>query len=301
MLRRAIASCTKQTIQCECIVVDDASTDETPAVVSEFPEVRYLRNPIARGHSAAANAGIRAAGGEWIKPLDDDDWLAPDCIEIFSRALQSASECGFAATSISGVAMQVDQNGRESGPARSPVTTPSAVRSRDLLALMMLDEAPLGTPVQVGHSRKAALAAGGWNERRPFAHQHGDEAEFWIKLAGLGDAVFVPDVVAYRQNWIGGSQRSIAHWERYRSNLHLKQEIASALHRPVPESIQSYLALHWALVSAKELDLGTAMRLSLQWMKNPESAAHLLERHSFRHAREHFHPLTMEPRPNRTR
>ena len=58
----------------EIIVVDDKSTDATRRVVAEYP-VRCVEGP-GRGVAAARNAGVRAATGEYIAFLDDDDvWL----------------------------------------------------------------------------------------------------------------------------------------------------------------------------------------------------------------------------------
>lgn len=293
MLRRAIVSCLRQTVDCELIVVDESSTDDTAEVLREFAQVRAIRNSEPLGHSAAANQGIRAARGEWIKPLDDDDWLSPDCIEVFNRSLIDARACGLSPTMISGGAVQVDEQERER--SRTPLIfgSAAALKSHDLLGLMMLDQAPLGTPVQVGHSRKAALEAGGWNERRPFAHQYGDEAELWIKLAARGDAVFVPNFIAFRTNWTGGSQRRITCLERYQANLYLKDEIASALNYHTPHSIESYLALHWALVAAKERHIGAAIRLGFRWIRDPESAVHLLHQHDMKRARSLQLPISL--------
>ncbi len=90
MLKRAIESCVSQTVPCDIIVVDEASTDATPEIVNNFPGVRYIRNPEPLGHSASANKGIQASRTEWVKPLDDDDWLSPNCIEAMSNAVAKA-------------------------------------------------------------------------------------------------------------------------------------------------------------------------------------------------------------------
>lgn len=64
----------------EVLVVDDGPTDETELVVKAIadPRVRYIRHSHNRGLPATRNTGIRAAAGELIAFLDDDDLWCGD-------------------------------------------------------------------------------------------------------------------------------------------------------------------------------------------------------------------------------
>lgn len=80
LLQRAIGSICRQTYtNIEIVIVDDASTDDTPIAVRAIKDarIRYLRHDTPRGASAARNTGIRAANGRYIAFLDDDDAWHP--------------------------------------------------------------------------------------------------------------------------------------------------------------------------------------------------------------------------------
>ncbi len=81
LLSRAIESIRNQTFtDWELILIDDASTDSTPAVISEYEKldsrIKSLRNAQNRypDISAILNQGIAMAAGTYIARLDDDDW-----------------------------------------------------------------------------------------------------------------------------------------------------------------------------------------------------------------------------------
>jgi glycosyltransferase involved in cell wall biosynthesis len=68
----------------EIIVIDDGSTDDSLAVIArcaaQHPDlIRYESGP-NRGAPAARNRGLELAQGEYIKFLDADDLLLPDCL-----------------------------------------------------------------------------------------------------------------------------------------------------------------------------------------------------------------------------
>ena len=63
-------------------MVDDGSTDETASRLHRYrDQITLIRHTANRGVSAARNSGIRAASGEWIAPLDSDDYWHPDKLE----------------------------------------------------------------------------------------------------------------------------------------------------------------------------------------------------------------------------
>ncbi|WP_431710691.1 glycosyltransferase family 2 protein [Glutamicibacter uratoxydans] len=76
----------------EVIVVNDASTDLTATLVSEyaehFPELKLITHPVNRGVSAARNSGLAEATGQYIAFLDPDDWFAKDHLARLAQDLE---------------------------------------------------------------------------------------------------------------------------------------------------------------------------------------------------------------------
>lgn len=102
-LGRAIASAQKQTLKnIEIIVVDDASTDETPTVLAGItdPRVRHIRlERNSGGCSAPRNAGLDMAQGTWVMFGDSDDELeshAAKNLVIAAEQSDADMACGVA-------------------------------------------------------------------------------------------------------------------------------------------------------------------------------------------------------------
>lgn len=79
MLQRALKSVLLQNYSnIEILVIDDASGDDTEEIVnsiaigSQFP-IRFISSDTNRGACHARNLGIKAANGDFIAGLDDDD------------------------------------------------------------------------------------------------------------------------------------------------------------------------------------------------------------------------------------
>jgi len=96
MLREAIDSVAQQTFgDWELIVADDAS--QTPIGEGELrdlagPGARLVRLDASRGGGVAKSAGARAAQGQLLAFLDDDDLWAPDYLARADQALRSAPD-----------------------------------------------------------------------------------------------------------------------------------------------------------------------------------------------------------------
>lgn len=90
-LRECLDSLVAQTLgDVEIICINDGSTDSSPAILSEYaqrdPRIRVISQPNG-GLSAARNAGLCAAGGEYLLFMDSDDMLEPTAVErLYERA-----------------------------------------------------------------------------------------------------------------------------------------------------------------------------------------------------------------------
>lgn len=83
LLPRAVDSVLAQTYQdFELLIVDDCSTDDTPAVIAGFadPRLRAIRHEQNRRQTGALNTGLAEARGEFAAFLDDDDEFTPDSL-----------------------------------------------------------------------------------------------------------------------------------------------------------------------------------------------------------------------------
>ncbi|HNP54821.1 MAG TPA: glycosyltransferase, partial [Ferruginibacter sp.] len=67
----------------ELLIIDDASTDDTVAVIETIDDerIQLIRKPVNSGYTSSLNMGIDRAAGKYIARMDGDDLALPDRFE----------------------------------------------------------------------------------------------------------------------------------------------------------------------------------------------------------------------------
>lgn len=71
----------------EVVIVDDGSTDASPALYEEFRNVRIVNQP-HQGFAATLTRAVREATGDWLAPLDADDSFVPSKLRTLAPHLR---------------------------------------------------------------------------------------------------------------------------------------------------------------------------------------------------------------------
>lgn len=206
LLPEALASALGQTLRPDIVVVDDESTDDTPAVLARYADrVRALRVPHG-GLAAARNAGLAAAHGRFVAFLDADDLLDPAKLETQTAILERESEVGWTYCDV-----------RIEDQATGEATTASA---RFDYAHRRLDgwifPALVGgnfIPAMAPLVRRAVLErTGGFDPSLTSL----EDWDLWLRLALEAPARYSPEVQATYRVQAGGMSRDRARMDHQR-------------------------------------------------------------------------------------
>jgi glycosyltransferase involved in cell wall biosynthesis len=170
-LPEAVESVVAQTYQSwEAIIVDDGSPDDTAVVARQLiaaygSRIRLVEQANA-GVSAARNAGIAAAAGRYILPLDPDDRIAPTMLERTAAVLE-------AEPSISVAYVQMMSFGAETGIGTSGRIEydPDVLAAWNFVCISSL------------FRKKAWATSGGYQTDMVWGYEDWD---FWLACAAAG-------------------------------------------------------------------------------------------------------------------
>lgn len=163
----------------ECIVVDDASPDSCGAIAEAFAEkdgrFRVIHNRTNQYLSEARNIGIAASKGEYVLPLDADDWLPERALESLVASLDQDRRVHIAYGVVSfhkEDGTTEHGNGYDQGRSGWPI---------DFDWLKQLKNANC-LPYSSMFRREVWEATGGYRPRV----RTGEDADFWLRASSYG-------------------------------------------------------------------------------------------------------------------
>ncbi len=199
----------------ELIVIDDASSDSTRAIVERFtdPRLVYLRNEYNLGPQGNWNRCLDMAQGKYFKLLPHDDLLHPHCLQqqtaVLDTDFNERTALVFSARDVLGpdgrlLTHRSYPGGRE-GPISSSMVMRSCVRFGTNL---------LGEPGAVLFRKALADKVGAFDATNPYVI----DLDYWFRLLAHGDAYYCADSLASFR--VSGGSWSVAIGTRQSCDFH---------------------------------------------------------------------------------
>ncbi len=231
---------------CETILVDDGSTDDSLAIARSFEHrgVRVFAQP-NRGACAARNWARHEARGDFIQYLDADDLLLPDKI---ARQIEALRMAGGAAALVSGEWARFKDN-----PDTATIHADKLWRDNDAISweTLALSGNLMMHPAAWLMTRELSDATGEWNESLTL----NDDGEYFSRARfAAGNIQFVTGARSLYRSGIPHSLSS-PHSRRALESAFLSHELIHRLlldHENSPRTRQACADawMHFAFVSA---------------------------------------------------
>lgn len=217
-LGQAIASALNQTRPpLEIIVVDDGSTDDTPAVLAGYGDrIRSVRQANA-GVAAARNAGLGLASGDLLALLDSDDIWLPQKLERQVEQFVAHPELGLVHCGV----VNVDGNGH---PLAEYLDGMAGWVAPEMLLFRRAVVLGGGSATVV--SRAVIETVGDFDVNLPPS----EDWDFYYRVASRFPIGFVPELLVHYRLHGANGHLNIARMERA-----MMQGFAKAFHHPAPK------------------------------------------------------------------
>ena len=246
-LKGAIASALAQDVELEVLVHDDASLDDTAAVVARTadPRVRYLRHERPLGIALNRNSCLARARGRYVAWLDSDDELLPGTLASRVAVLEGEPSVGLLHGGFQVIGADGERLPDWPAPFGDDIVEPAHEAFRNLI---MTNEVTTSTVVV---RRSCHHASGGF---RPGAGASSSDWDAWLRVARhAGVAYRAAPAARYRQHPETISAATSASGERLRCDVAVVRRMLRRHAHGVPGARSLSSAAHAAL-AAKALD-----------------------------------------------
>lgn len=206
-LDEALESVFSQTVFCKCVVIENGS-EFLPDISGPLFSIIHSE----KGLSKARNAGVKASTTELFFPLDANDWLPPDALEVAVKKMPAKGFLYGATMLFHGERGSGDQHFYEAKPY-------------DFQEVLKMVYFPNGALQRKADWEKI----GGWRESLPFL----EDWDYWITAGELGicGTPIQDTLYWYRQH--GGIVQTHTHTPQWEETKKLIQSYHSNVYKGV--------------------------------------------------------------------
>lgn len=236
------SACAQSISSVEIIVVDDASTDGTAAVVQRLaerdPRIVLMRNDANLGPAGSRNRAIAAARGTWVTPLDADDRYEPNRLQVL---LEQAERTG--ADLIADNLLVHDKPSGTTYPAFAPWPSDpfGPVPAGDICRQDWPNTGPMGLGYSKPMIRREFLVKNGLRYSEDI--RIGEDFDLYIRCLMKGGRLFFVNRPLYHYTRHWGSLSKTDDGASYRDLTRVNQRLLDAARVQMPQDAALVRAL----------------------------------------------------------
>jgi glycosyltransferase involved in cell wall biosynthesis len=174
----------------EIVITDDCSTDGVVEIIKDYASkdsrIHFYSNEANLGVYGNLNRAILLSTGEYIKPICNDDLLAPNCLEVFVDVLDKNPNVSL----VTSFSKEFGGNDLVRDEKFFPGT--GLLDGKKSQKSLLLDGNWAGA-LTYTMFRRRDLYVGLFNRWKYWVGDH----EMWMRLLGVGDAYVVPEILSF--------------------------------------------------------------------------------------------------------
>jgi glycosyltransferase involved in cell wall biosynthesis len=220
----------------ELLIVDDGSTDQTPAILRRWAErdarVVVITSPENQGIPAALNLGLRYASAPYVARLDSDDIMMP--FRLAAQADVLDREPGVVLVSSAYETMDREGNYLGTWPGNEP---------HEVVTFLLNFYNIVGGGGQVMFRRSEVIAEGGYACEVPSSEDY----DLWVRLLRRGRVVTLPLIGMKQRDHDARSAVQFGSLKRANWTAIMSRALGRYLGRPIGDDEIAALITLWRL------------------------------------------------------